>query len=1179
MLYKAFISYSHAADEQLAPALQSALHRFAKPFYQLRAVRVFRDKTSLYLTPGLWPLIQEALKESEFFILLASPDAAQSQWVQAEINEWLKLRNGSVDKLLIVLTEGEIEWDRAADDFDWDKTTALPLNIKGAFEREPLYTDLRWAKKSTDLSLRNPQFLDDIGTLGATLHGRSKDELVGSDVRQHRIFKLVAAATAMLLLILAIGATGAAIFANEQRKEAERQTLEAQRQRTEAEQQRQNALEAAERERKAAENERVARENEAQQRKKAEQATENERIARQQAEERRKYAERQTEIALSKQLAAQAQLILDQQSGPLVRGLLLATEAMRLHSSSEPDQVIRQGLDLLPATLSYMLNPRAGRIIAVSPNGQSIATADWDGARVWEPATGKQVAYLPHKGLVSGIAFAPDSQLLATAGQDGAVGLLKVTGEEVARTTHGRMVQDVAFSPDGEWIATASVDHTARLWKVTPGQGNVQMQHSLQHKFDVNVVAFSHNGKWLATGSRDGTARIWEVNSGDEIKLMQHRGSIEAIAFSPDGQWLATASSSFGGQFAAGSGSGGDGTARVWNASTGHEIARMQHNGDVKSLAFSRDGKWLATGSRDGTARIWEAGNGREILRVEHRSREYPPNVDGLAFSPNGELLATAGGLTVHVWATKSGKELARMEHDWSVHSVVFHPEGNWLATVSGDNTVRVWKVADQEVRRLTRGPALSDVAFDLERRWIATASGNSVLLWNPQTDEKRTLEVNHKVSALAVSRNLDRVATTGDRFVRVWDTSTGKLIKDIPHDTRNFLGDLAFSPDETLLATASDYVILWDLESGNEIARLGPDSYARSLEFSRDGKRLAAFHGDGTIRIWDVVDRRERVIIRETRKGEGGTVLALSPDGKYLATGRESELDEFTVTLRDSVRGQVIARIQHGHQTGALGFSPDSRQLATYSTDRTIRIWDIATLRQIAGISPGEDVTRLAFSADGRWLVTAHRDNTVRAWLVHPKDLVDIACERVIRNLTLEEWKQHLPGVPYRATCSNLPVDPAAKLAEAELGVKAGKRKQAAAAYEVAAQLAADTRGISIVDRFLRNIAICESGAFNGFAKVVMPSCQLVTGSDYYPEGHIVRALARALTNDYSRAAEDLEAHVNFLGRRSSRSIDPDKEGFIRKLQTWVSELKAGRNPFDLKTIEALRKEIKIVF
>src|SRR5256885_3260378 len=119
MPYKAFISYSHAVDDMLAPALQFGLQRFAKPFYRLRAIRVFRDKTSLNVTTELWSLIKTALLESEYFLLMASAEAAKSTWVQKEIGEWLVARNGSAEKVLLVLTDGEVVWDESVEDFDW----------------------------------------------------------------------------------------------------------------------------------------------------------------------------------------------------------------------------------------------------------------------------------------------------------------------------------------------------------------------------------------------------------------------------------------------------------------------------------------------------------------------------------------------------------------------------------------------------------------------------------------------------------------------------------------------------------------------------------------------------------------------------------------------------------------------------------------------------------------------------------------------------------------------------------------------------------------------------------------------------------------------------------------------------------------------------------------------------
>jgi hypothetical protein len=124
LAFDAFISYSHAADGQLAAALQKGLHRFAKPLFKLRAVRVFRDETTLAMTPKLWPEIEKALRASRFFILMADPRSTQSEWVQKEVACWLDVKGAN--QILIVWTGGELVWDKLKMDFDWDRTTAVP---------------------------------------------------------------------------------------------------------------------------------------------------------------------------------------------------------------------------------------------------------------------------------------------------------------------------------------------------------------------------------------------------------------------------------------------------------------------------------------------------------------------------------------------------------------------------------------------------------------------------------------------------------------------------------------------------------------------------------------------------------------------------------------------------------------------------------------------------------------------------------------------------------------------------------------------------------------------------------------------------------------------------------------------------------------------------------------------
>ena len=125
------MSYSHAADGRLAPALQTALHQFGKPWYRLRAMRVFRDDASLAANPGLWSSISSALAASDYFILLASAEAAQSKWVRKEVEYWCKHR--SVERFLIALTGGDIVWHGEAGDFDWEMTSALPESLCRTF--------------------------------------------------------------------------------------------------------------------------------------------------------------------------------------------------------------------------------------------------------------------------------------------------------------------------------------------------------------------------------------------------------------------------------------------------------------------------------------------------------------------------------------------------------------------------------------------------------------------------------------------------------------------------------------------------------------------------------------------------------------------------------------------------------------------------------------------------------------------------------------------------------------------------------------------------------------------------------------------------------------------------------------------------------------------------------------
>lgn len=226
--YDAFISYSHSEDARLAPALQAALHKFAKPWWSRRAVHVFRDETNLIANPDLFGTIIEALDASEHFILLASPKCVMSDWVGRELRHWIE-RKGSAS-LLIVVTDGDIVWDDASGDFDWSLTTALPAAVKGVFQSEPLWLDLRWTKSAESFSARDPRFLDAVARLSATLRNVSLDEIAGEEVRQHRRTRTIAMSAIAAIFVFALAALVAAWLAYEGQKEAVRQAAEARRQ-------------------------------------------------------------------------------------------------------------------------------------------------------------------------------------------------------------------------------------------------------------------------------------------------------------------------------------------------------------------------------------------------------------------------------------------------------------------------------------------------------------------------------------------------------------------------------------------------------------------------------------------------------------------------------------------------------------------------------------------------------------------------------------------------------------------------------------------------------------------------------------------------------------------------------------------------------------------------------------
>jgi WD40 repeat protein/serine/threonine protein kinase len=425
----------------------------------------------------------------------------------------------------------------------------------------------------------------------------------------------------------------------------------------------------------------------------------------------------------------------------------------------------------------------------------------------------------------------------------------------------------------------------------------------------------------------------------------------------------------------------------------------LQNKIEVNGVAFSPDGEHLASAGGDGAVKIWNSRTGDVVRTIPHA---HAGSVVAVAYSPDGRYLASAGAdELVKVWDLTNGpeaQEVFRCPYEAIVRkfgaadAVAFRPPDGRQLAVGSNGTVRVWDWKDRRVLHTFSGyehHSIS-VAFSRDGRRLAAGSWlEGPKLWDPTTGEGPLCTFQghrHPISALAFSPDGTRLASASlDRTVKVWDTRTGERRLTFSHP--GLVLHVAYSPDGRRLASAGEdkTVHVWDAETGREVLALrGHADLCQCMAYSPDGWRLASASTDGTIRIWDATPLREDEgpkALTFTEHDDEIRAAAFSPDGLWIASADFGG----NVKVWDAATGRL--RVQFKGDVVvvfALAWRPDGKWIASAGSDgrqHTVKVLDARTRELVFQLPTGPEYLSVAYSPDGRYLVTGRINGAVQVW------------------------------------------------------------------------------------------------------------------------------------------------------------------------------------------------------
>lgn len=956
--YDAFISYSHSADSLLAPELQRLIRRVGRPWYSRSKLAIFRDQTNLAMSESLWGSIEAALRKSKTFVLLASPAAKQSPWVDREVRFWREHRERA--KFYIVLTDGEVKWDEAEGDFDWSRTTALSHSISGWFDEEPGWLDVRQpAGIQARRNQRNDRLRDAARTVAAPLYGLNKEQIDGVDEREYRRTQRTlksGIATLVVLTILALAATGIA-YSQYKEKDQQLRLATSRLLVTQAESARSGDPRTALRLEEAAH-----------------------RIS-------PTAAVRSTliESLLTTRYAGTARG--SESKNAQLTSVAFSPDGHLLAAGDNDGSVLVWDTKNLaqPRRLGSPSDHNVTNVdaVAFSPDGQLLAissfvnaTTLWD---VSDPSHLRQLGQPLPGSRGKALMFSPNGRLLVTNGDNATALIWDVTTPSLPKQliqplvshstvmgSYASTADSVAFSPDGNLVIAGNSDYSVTVWNIDDPASPRKLSQPLtgqDHGGEISV-AVSPDGRTLATGGvgNDGAKVIlWDIsNPSQPLELAQPPadsiGGVSSVSFSPDG--LLLAATSF------------DGSALIWNVGDPTQAYRVGqlltgHTQPAAAVAFSSDGQLLATASWDNTVIMRRIDDQNRPIRLGRKQTAEQGTIHSIAFSANGSLIASGGvGRSAKLWdirdIDRGGLSVPLVDVNGNVDAVAFSQDGRLLAAGGVDFTPKLWDITDPaHPRRIGQSIAplpgsVRSVAFSPNGQLLAAGSNSNsaMVIWDISNPDRP-----RQLGSLAGSRN----------------------------------GPMTFSRDGRLLATTADAgftMLLWDITNPAQPRAVGqpiPNS-ARLLGFSPDGQLLATGGWSEPTTLWDMRDLAHPRQLGQPFSGQSRSsgTAAFSPDGHILALDSDNGAPAlWDISDPNSPTQLGVPLLDHPYGVGPATFSADGQVLAAGDYDGTVILWRL------------DNLTRLL------------------------ADPMLAACAVTAGGLTPAEWARYVPGLPYEDSCS----------------------------------------------------------------------------------------------------------------------------------------------------------------